>query len=181
MNNNKIKRSSKLLAVCLKILRIIVFIAVGVEISAIIWLAAVPGDVNSTTLGSIHIISPLGNIADYSKSELIVQLCVNVSKQSIMIVMLFLAGAIFKDISREYTPFAAKHTKRLKAISKWMVLLAIIPASVEMLMLQILAPTVKVYDVSFELSFILVAVVFFCLAQIFEYGGVLQQQSDETL
>ncbi|SMF86587.1 hypothetical protein SAMN05661091_3439 [Paenibacillus uliginis N3/975] len=180
MNNNKIQRSSKLLAICLKILRIVVFIAVGVEISAIIWLAAVSEDVISTTIGSIHIFSPIVNTADYSKSELIAQFCVNITKQSIVIAMLFLAGAIFKDISREYTPFAAKQTKRLKAISKLMVLLAIIPASVEILMMQILAPTVKVY-VSFELSFILVAVVFFCLAQIFDYGGVLQQQSDETL
>lgn len=61
-----------------------------------------------------------------------------------------------------------------------MAAIAVIPAFVQILMMQIFTPTVKGY-ISFELSYIVAVVVFFCLAQIFEYGGMLQQQSDETL
>lgn len=81
---------------------------------------------------------------------------------------------------KEYTPFISIHTKRLHAISILMIGLAIVPGVVEIIMIQRVQPTVKT-NVSFEFSYLVVAVIFFCLAQIFDYGRLLQQQSDETL
>lgn len=180
MITRQIQKTSKTLAIGLKILFIVLLVAIGAEISATIWLAMMSEEGFSTTKGSFQFVSPFVSNGDFSKGDLLSQLCVNISRHIIIVSMVYAAGAIFRDMSRDYTPFAAKHTKRLKVISMLMAAIAVIPAFVQILMMQIITPTVKVY-ISIELSYIVVAVVFFCLAQIFEYGGMLQQQSDETL
>ena len=94
--------------------------------------------------------------------------------------MLFLAWMMLRNIYRDYTPFTPKHTLYLKFISLLMLTYTIIVPPVEMLLTEILAPEVDV-SFSLELSGIVFAFMFYCLALIFEYGRLLQKQADETM
>jgi len=94
--------------------------------------------------------------------------------------MLFLAWLVFRNISRDYTPFSPKHTVYLMIISLLMLTYTIIVPPVEMLLTEILAPEVAA-SFSLELSGIIFAFIFYCLALIFEYGRLLQKQADETM
>ena len=112
--------------------------------------------------------------------EEIAHTCGEILGNLFVIGMLFLAWMIFRNIQRDYTPFSPKHTLYLKFISLMMLAFTIIVPPVELLLLEILAPEVDAF-VSFQLSGIVFAFIFYCLALIFEYGSLLQKQSDETM
>lgn len=180
MNTMKIQKTSRILTVCLRVICIILLIAIAGELAVILWLATASGEAVPVALSNIISYFSLADYAHGPKTELMANIFVNMSRQGIMVAMFLIAGAIFKDISREYTPFVAKHIRRLHVISILMICLSLIPGVVEIIMIQWVRPSVK-GTASFELSYIFVAVIFFCLAQIFDYGRLLQQQSDETL
>ncbi|MCM3039982.1 hypothetical protein M3201_09775 [Paenibacillus motobuensis] len=158
---------------------VLLVVIVG-ELTAILWLAASSGKAVPEAISYIISYSSLASYAEGPGAELMAHFFVSISRLGIIFAMFLIARAIFKDISKEYTPFIAIHTKRLHAISILMIGLAIVPGVVEIIMIQLVQPTIKT-NVSFELSYLVVAVIFFCLAQIFDYGRLLQQQSDETL
>lgn len=180
MSTLKIQKTSKILDVCLRMLCIMLLVVTMTEIAAILWLAQVSGDEIPAAINTMSFIFLHTGHSDYSKSDLMITFSGDIVRLCLIMVILFIAGGIFKDISKDYTPFVAKHMKRLKRISLLIAGMAIIPGVVEIAMIQMVTPAAKV-NVSFELFYILVAVVFFCLAQIFDYGRMLQQQSDETL
>lgn len=180
MSTLKIQKTSKILAICLQMLCIILLVVTMAEIAAILWLTQVSGDETPAAINTMSSIFLHIDHSDYAKSDLIITFSGGVVRLCLIMVILFISGQIFMDISKDYTPFVAKHMKRLKRISLLIAGMAIIPGCVEIAMIQMVTPAAKV-NVSFELFYILVAVVFFCLAQIFDYGRMLQQQSDETL
>ncbi|MCY9529407.1 DUF2975 domain-containing protein [Paenibacillus alvei] len=180
MSTLKIQKTSKILAVCLRMLCIMLLLVTVAEIAAILWLSQMSGDEIPAAISTMSSIFLHTDHSNYGKSDLIITFSGDVVRLCLIMVILFIAGGIFKDISKDYTPFVAKHMKRLKRISLLIAGMAIIPGFVEITMIQMVTPAVMV-NVSFELFYILVAVVFFCLAQIFDYGRMLQQQSDETL
>ncbi|WP_268624993.1 DUF2975 domain-containing protein [Paenibacillus alvei] len=180
MSTLKIQKTSKILAVSLRMLCIMLLVVTMAEIAAILWLTQESGDETPAAINTMSSIFLHTDHSDYAKFDLIITFSGDVVRLCIIMVILFIAGRIFKDISKDYTPFVAKHMKRLKRISLLIASMAIIPGFVEIAMIQMVTPAARV-NVSFELFYILVAVVFFCLAQIFDYGRMLQQQSDETL
>ena len=97
-----------------------------------------------------------------------------------MIAILFIAGSIFRNISRDCTPFTKKNSTRIMIISLLIIADEIVIAPLQLLLKMILVPEVEAI-VSITLSNMVVAVVVFCLALIFEYGRTLQQESDELL
>lgn len=180
MSTLKIQKTSKILAVSLRMLCIMLLLVTIAESAAILWLSQMSGDEIPAAINTMSSIFLHTDHSDYAKSDLIITFSGDVVRLCLIMVILFIAGGIFKDISKDYTPFVAKHMKRLKRISLLIAGIAIIPGFVEIAMIQMVTPAARV-NVSFELFYILVAVVFFCLAQIFDYGRMLQQQSDETL
>lgn len=180
MSTLKIQKTSKILAVCLRMLCIMLLLVTMAEIAAILWLSQMSGDEIPAAISTMSSIFLHTDHSNYGKSDLIITFSGDVVRLCLIMVILFIAGGIFKDISKDYTPFVSKHMKRLKRISLLIAGMAIIPGFVEIAMIQMVTPAAMV-NVSFELFYILVAVVFFCLAQIFDYGRMLQQQSDETL
>lgn len=112
--------------------------------------------------------------------EEIAHICGQLLGNLVIAGMLFLAWLVFRNISRDYTPFTPKHTLYLKFISLLMLTYTIIVPPVEMLLTEILAPDVAA-SFSLELSGIVFAFMFYCLALIFEYGRLLQKQADETM
>lgn len=148
-----IQTAGRILSIILLVLLILCLVATGFDIYSL--MSGPTGEETARTAGEI-----LGNL--------------------IIAGMLFLAVMMFRNIWRDYTPFSPKHTLYLKFISLLMLAFTIIVPPVELLLLEILAPQSDA-SVSFELSGIVFAVIFYCLALIFEYGRLLQKQSDETM
>ena len=102
----------------------------------------------------------------------------------IMAAILLVASFIFKDISREGTPFTKKNSNKIRGISILLIAQCIVIPPLQLLAVKIFTSTTNAsdaYNINLNLGFIIVPVIFFCLAQIFEYGAELQRQSDETL
>jgi|GEM_PF-596882 len=91
-----------------------------------------------------------------------------------------LISQIFKDISHSHSPFTNKQTRRLKAISLLMLSMTLAVPVLHWLLTVIFLPDVKA-RLFLDLTGLIFAAVFRCLALIFDHGSELQQQADETL
>ncbi|WP_162921793.1 DUF2975 domain-containing protein [Listeria costaricensis] len=97
----------------------------------------------------------------------------------LMAVALWLASLIFRDMKNGKTPFQKLTVKRLKRIGTLALSYAIIPQVFYAVVYSLLIPGFEI-TLSIGTAFIL-ALLLFCMAEIFNYGVSLQQQSDETL
>lgn len=179
----KIQKMSKALSVIAKVLIVCIYVAFGFEIVALICLAlgntAEPLLVFNGT--AVYGPFPTEMFNNYSMLDLVVAVIGYIAMQAFFLPMLFNANAIFKDLSVEPLPFQMKHAKRLNKIAVMTILVSIIPATVQSIIYMIFAPNSNSNIDGFGMIGIAVAVLFFFLAKIFEYGVSLQQQADETL
>jgi len=167
----------------LKIFCVLIFIVIAIEIFGIILLTVKPDNWFATEFSYARLFSPfINNVEDVTLSipAIIMALVTNLLHNIALLCILLIAAAIFRDISHHYTPFSSRHISRLKGISLLIMADAILIPPLGMLLTMIFAPNVEA-AMEFSLLQIVLAVVFYCLSQIFEYGGALQQQSDETL
>ena len=174
-NQDRIRKTSTALRILLNIIIVALFAAVGMQLAGILWLGFLGG---GETTGGLYGFFRSGT--DGSVAETMIQFAANILRQGLVIAMLWVAAVIFRDVSREYTPFSPKHTARLKVISLLMFALAVIPAPVELLLKIVCLPE-QAAVVNFQPMYLVFTVIFYCLAQIFEYGRALQQESDQTL
>lgn len=131
MSTLKIQKTSKILAVCLRMLCIMLLLVTMAEIAAILWLSQMSGDEIPAAINTMSSILLHTDHSNYGKSDLIITFSGEIVRLCLIMVILFIAGGIFKDISKDYTPFVAKHMKRLKRISLLIAGMAIIPGFVE--------------------------------------------------
>ena len=174
-NQDRIRKISTALRILLTVIIVALFAAVGLQLVGILWLGFIGG---GEMTGGIYGFFRSG--ADGPVMETIIQFSANILRQGLIIAMLWVAAVIFRDVSKEYTPFLPKHTARLKVITLLMFALAIIPAPVELLFKIVCLPGREAV-VNFQPMYLVFTVIFYCLAQIFEYGRALQQESDQTL
>lgn len=100
--------------------------------------------------------------------------------QSLFLFVIFsFAYRIFRDISKEYTPFLVKTVKRMKRISALIIVWGIVSPLI-FLGLRKIIPIESAFTIS-GIGRIFVGVLIYCFAVIFEYACLLQQQSDETM
>lgn len=171
----KIKKTSRYISIGVKIVE--VFVIVGAVLSALGLLTIL---CNRTDLTGFFVDmgqSPNPEAAAVLMPILIGLLIVTMIVDAIGCDQLY---RIFKDISREATPFAAKHVRRIKTVA-WLTLpLAFLDATC-----RNLADAFQAGDpaINLELNLMWVAfgAIIYCLAYIFDYGCKLQQESDETL
>ena len=180
MNTNQIKlqKTSKVVSILTKIIYIALIVAMCMEVIAIAWIGISP-DSNSFMIGSVTIASPISKDG-HTNGEVVAELSSNLVNQVLLFAIFVIAHQIFKDISHEHTPFNIKHVKRIKTISILTLISSIITPTIEMALTKIFAPAVEASS-EINFGFIAIAIMFYCLALIFEYGTILQTQSDETL
>lgn len=89
-------------------------------------------------------------------------LCV-VAKLALCFAVLTLAGRMFRDFSREASPFRQLHVRRMR----WIALLIFIASFINLFSMQITSW--------------IAALLIWCVSIVFDYGCQLQQESDETL
>ena len=83
--------------------------------------------------------------------------------------ILLYASRIFKELSAKAIPFSESISKNIKVIA-WLTLSSGLPKLIS-----------NGFHFSFDIPYIILTLVFFSLAYVFEYGCKLQQLSDETL
>jgi hypothetical protein len=174
----KIQKTSRVVSIVTKILYLFLTAILSAEVIGIVWLIVLP-DSSSVKLGNMTIISPAAFNGGASTKKMIPPLLGLAIRQTLTLSILILTHQIFKDISREYTPFLEKHFIRMKEIA----LLLLISSFLEPSLFSgssSLVPYLAV-DIWPGYELIIFAVIVYCFAMIFQYGSALQQQSDETL
>jgi len=93
--------------------------------------------------------------------------------------IMLLCERILKTVNTERTPFVAENVKRLKIMAVLMACLSVVPSWLSQIVSFIMGNRNLLMSV--ELGMLLIALVIWCLALIFEYGVSLQEREDETL
>ena len=179
----KIQKMSKALSIVSQIARICLYVAFSMEIITLLWLALGSGSEPLLVFRGSAVYGPLSPeiFKDNSMLEVAVTVIGYITTQAFLLPILIFANGIFKDLSIEPLPFQMKHAKRLNKIAVMTILVSIIPGTVQSILYMIFAPDSAANVDGFGMIGVIVAVLFFFLAKIFEYGLSLQQQADETL
>ncbi|MCL1832098.1 MAG: DUF2975 domain-containing protein [Oscillospiraceae bacterium] len=116
-----------------------------------------------------------------SVAEFRLRVCGEMLSLAVIAAIMFVASYIFKDMTTQHTPFAQKNADRLKIISLLLIGFTIVVQPLKAFLIMVFVPGVNEFTFHINLAHFVFAAVFFCLALIFEYGVILQQESDETL
>lgn len=183
-NLTRIKKISSLLSILIIIIMVALTLAILLQGLSILGLHQNDFGTITMSFGNAElpesIMIEIRDGIDLPLNEMKIDFVVNMLRQILMIGMLFSAYQIFKDFNRSHTPFAPAQTRRLKIIAYLMLALGLIPFAIESTLMHLYAPGTERCP-TFEFSNLVYATIFYCLSLIFDYGRVLQQQSDETL
>ena len=110
-------------------------------------------------------------------------ICVLLIKTLAIILALVLAYTIFRPIGKGLSPFSPLISKRIRAIGVLLIVAATIAWPIGTMSAKAIWPESTVYTFLFRLDWgtLIVGFIISCLASIFRYGCLLQQESDETL
>ena len=113
-------------------------------------------------------------------------LAITYSSVSVVIfIALFIVASFLKSIKLEYTPFTDKNVSRLKILAILIMLIEPIQMAINYIGNSLRPLTIDGFKVEIHGSMggivILLGLVVFCIALVFEYGSCLQKQFDETL
>jgi len=170
---HKIKSMSKALSIILKFARIFCYIGIGVSVSGLIYVL-IFGNIDLFVLnGDVIIRSPFTNssLKDMDFTQLITTAVVGIVGMALMANLFLQAQNIFKDISKDGSPFEMKHVKRIKRVAILYLIISLLDSETSAVSISI----------SFNMVGIVGALMFYCIALIFEYGCALQKESDEIL
>jgi hypothetical protein len=170
----KILKMSKILDTLMKIGAIVSIVSILISLAGVIIAPSL--DLTRFTVQEM-----LGNTRfDGSIEEFRVIMLTESLSTAVVSAILFVASFIFKDMSQGITPFTTKNANRLRTISLLIIALSIVIPPLKMLITMMFFPSVRAYF-SIEVGQTVFAIMFFCLAHIFEYGAELQREADETL
>ena len=168
----KIQKTSRVVSIITKILYVFLIIIISAEVIGIGWIAVLPD--SRVNLGNLMINFPAAFNGGASTKQMALPLLVYAFKQTFVLFILILTHKIFKDISREYTPFLEKNFKRMKQIALLLLFSSLQPFSFS-------GPDSLNINIGPDCELLIFAGIVYFFALIFQYGSALQQQSDETL
>lgn len=96
-----------------------------------------------------------------------------------MCALLAVAAVMFAGIAKSGTPFSVSSVKLLRVIAVILMLSAAVGPCAEAIALMVMGETVTAFSLNSGVLFL--GVILLLLVQIFSYGTLLQQESDETL
>ena len=185
----KLKFASNAISICSKVLQVITII-----ISAVLFVSMffVPKVVNNVNVSgdsiiifenNIHIDEITGNaitqvLSEYSKTEIIlyteiILVCLIVSVMLISFAMLYLSK-LFKNISKEDTPFTLDNMKYIKTITILFISYLLFPDIAGTLFQWI---TKINMNIEYEIAKIFYVLIILCIYYIFDYGYQIQLDS----
>ena len=174
-----IKKSSKAIAALMKIGYIAMIVAVSISVCNLAFLVCTGGDMEVYTSSGITIKAAIVD-ENINTTEGIVALSIAVIIMSAFMFVIFLfAYQIFNEISKNAMPFNEKYVKRIKQIGILIAVMTLVGNTVDAAAsAKIGVSTLGICTDSTGIAF---GIIIYCLAFIFDYGCMLQKQSDETL
>lgn len=180
MNNlqNKIQKSSKTMAIILKIMCILLIVGLCIPIGTLIWISANP-DLDFSLVKGIHFYSIVGMVIN-TKGEVIAEMCTIILIGVWMCYIFKIAYNMFKSISKDCAPFSIMSVHRLKKIGSLLLIYAFVVPIARLGFYRTFAAAINI-QLSFDISFVVLALSFFFIATVFDYGAELQKETDELL
>jgi hypothetical protein len=177
----QIKKSSHGLDVLFEIMRIAVYIGLGISVVSILYLLCG----GPAHIGSINIYSGLSfdGAAINSREALVANLpkIGSIITWMVLLQLIFYRiGGLFHDTAESASPFTEKNVKRILFSAVFLIAAGILPNLVGI----VLAFATGNKDASVEvlnMAVLAIGMVMLGLSQIFDYGAQLQKLSDETL
>lgn len=159
----------------IKIVEIVSCIGLGLLIAGFVWVL-INGNLDLIVIND-HVIlhSPFSSdlLANANKEELFTVLIVMIVRTILMIILLKQARGMFKDINMDGNPFEIKHVKTIRKIAIYFFVMVMVNVDT--------GNTISDLRYSFDFTGIVAAGILWCISYIFEYGCLLQNESDETL
>lgn len=174
----KIASSSKVASIILLCSCIVTALLIAVLIGGILLFTFSDGTMASslhgaftfTQVGGIDIDLPLNVLSSLFAFALVLL--------SMIFLMLFSFYKMFKDISKSYTPFEEKQVKRIKRIALLTLIICIASNVFDFIGEKLVFGNA---NLGLDLFWIVIAIIIYCIAYIFDYGCRLQALEDETL
>lgn len=174
----KIQKNSKVMAIILKVISISLILGICVPIAILTWIAVKP-DANVTLFTELDIYSASGQ-ALTTTGEVIAEMCTIIVSGILVLCMFITAYRMLKSISKEAAPFNKANANKVKSIGTLLLVYAFVVPIARAGFYRSFAPTMNT-KTSFDVSFVLLALMFFFIATVFDYGAELQRESDELL
>lgn len=174
----KIVKTSKVVAIVLKISLILVAIAIGALLLGIGFLALGRNGLSESLQQTLTIAAGGASAMGIAISNLIWVCSLGIVVLIATFMVLFTLHRLFVNISNEPSPFTKNNVKVMKRVAVWTVIMCVVECIVSGISDKLLTG-----EITFTVDFIwlVVAAAVYGIALIFDYGTQLQQQSDETL
>ena len=174
----KIQKNSKTMAKILLILCILLVLGLCIPIISLVWISTNP-DINLTTEKGIHFYSIAGMVVS-TKGEVIAEMCTVILIGIWMLYLFNIAYHMFRAISRVGSPFHKDNASKLKKIGILLFLYAFLVPIARRGFYSSFAPAVDL-RISVDAPFVVLALSFYFIAIVFDYGAELQKENDELL
>ena len=166
-NSAKVEKTGRIILVAVRIVQAVLIVSIGMSILSYI----LPDGVFAPRIDK--------------QGSYFYTILLNTIITAVVLAVLFIASGMLKSLKSGYTPFTKVNVKRLKVIS--ILLIAIEP--IQMIfggifnaLRPLTASGEKIVSVTSMGGMVIVlGLIVFCIALVFEYGIELQTQSDETL
>lgn len=173
-----IKKSSRILTLLLTGCSLLLAILMAIHFFNIIQIL-IHGDAAKVFTG-IQTYAPFLQFSTEPRGVMMAQTVSSILTEGLILVILLIVRKVFSDTFMTNTPFISKQVNRLYLISILMLAYTILLPSLQMLFMMIFAPGQPASG-NYQPLGLLFPILFYSLAQIFDYGRMLQQESDETL
>lgn len=174
----KIYKTSKPIYIILFIACVLVVLSSLVFSVGIGILSFTNGSLSESLKKAFVIPSSKGIIEVLSASELSILFTFAIIQLIIIFFIILTLHRIFLDISRTYSPFTIEQVRRMKLVALLTIIIAVVSSVFDGMADIILYGS---GTLNIEPTWFVISIVIYCMAHIFEYGCLLQQESDETL
>lgn len=175
---NKIKKSSRVMSIISKVMYILTIVGLIVPIGIIIWTYLNPNQ-DILLINGLKIISMNGQSMT-STGEVIAEMYTIIISGLFYFFIFLYADKIFMAINKSGVPFSTENILKLKRIGIMIMIYSFVLPIARAGFYKTFAPQLN-NQISFNISLIILSLLFVFMAIIFEYGTELQKMSDETL
>lgn len=180
-NNVKLVKTCNTARKVTKVVRILSYVALALFAFVTVALL-IPGVINMDEMTVEH--NMTGTELAWGKGEMLAMLAATASVMVISGLVMLMCERVLTTVTDGGSPFVKENVSRIKSIAVLTALGGVIPSFLSQLVMLVYAIVNKTgadLVMELEVSYLVMALVIWCVALIFEYGVTLQQRDDETL
>ncbi|MEG2686685.1 MAG: hypothetical protein RR954_06165 [Christensenellaceae bacterium] len=172
-----LKHSGGVITIILIILEVSIIIGIGISLAFTIWVLS---GTNGIPAANMLYQALLQGLSVQSNGEIAAELCTNAVSSLFLLFTLITAYPIFRSIRNGASPFSNQSTKRLKKVAITAFVCAIVNPIARAGFYATFATETGLSKMM-NPDFIVLAILLFAVAVVFDYGAELQRQADEKL